>query len=117
MLKRALITLLAGFGTTGTVVPADLTSHMPYVRVARFGGGDDRFTDTARVDVDCFAATRVVAFSTAEEVRQRLLDYPHVVTDVGTLDYVSTLTSPHEVAWQDPDVRRFTASYEITARR
>lgn len=116
-IEQALITLLAGFGTTGTVVPADLTSHMPYVKVARFGGGDDRFTDTARVDVDCFAATRAVAFSTAEGIRQRLLGYPHSVIDVGTIDHVETLTGPVEVPWADPNVRRFTSSYAIATRR
>lgn len=112
--------LIADLGTTGTTTPADLAGSLPFLRVVRFGGGDDRFTDSARIDIDAFEETRPVARLLAETVRQRLLSYPHVVSSDGltiVIDRVDTLTGPQEVPWGNPGLRRFTASYTLSARR
>lgn len=116
--EAALLAVLVDLAGNGTITPTNLADVLPFVRVMRFGGSDDLLTDTARVDVDCFAATRPAAQSLAEAVRQRMLSYPHVVDGVGTIDYATTDLAPNEVPWSDSQsVRRFTASYTVTTRR
>lgn len=114
--EDAFCDLLADLGTTGTVTPKDLQAHLPFIRCRRFGGSDDRFTDTARVDVDVLAATRAEAVQVAEAVRQRLISHPARVGTV-VLDRITTTTAPREVPWEDPNVRRLTATYTVLARR
>lgn len=116
-IEAAVIALIADIIPAATIAPPDLGSMGPFARVSRFGGSDNLITDTARVDVDCFAATRAEAYAAAEQVRQRLLCAPHVIDTVGTIDRAATLTSPNEVPWADPNLRRFTASYSLTSRR
>lgn len=111
--------LVGGCDNIGTDTPATtLQATLPYLRVQRIGGDDDGFTDSALVSIDAFAAIRSDAQALAEAVRQRLLSRPIPVTGGVTLDYASTATAPNEVPWSDDQsVRRFTASYRITARR
>jgi len=104
-------------GGAGTVTPNDLQDVMPYLRVKRFGGLDDLWTDAALVSVDAFAGDRTTAHTLAEAVRQRLLTFPHTL-DGATIDRVTTTAGPSEVAWSDDQsVRRFTATYRVTVRR
>ncbi len=114
--ETALVELFSDLATTGTVTPPSLLTSLPFVRVTRIGGLDTRLFDTARVDVDSFGATRAVSYDLAEACRQRLLSYPQV-TAAGVIDLVVTNAGPHEVPWGDTNVRRFTASYSISARR
>lgn len=100
----------------GTSTPPDLADHLPFIRVTRFGGSDDRIRDLARIDVDTFGPTRAVAQPLAEQVRQRLLSWPLVVTG-GVIDRAETLTAPAEVPWDNQQIRRWTASYTVTCRR
>lgn len=115
-IEKCVIQTVTDLSTGGTVTPPNLNTSLPFVRVNRIGGPDDRFIDTARVDVECFAATRDAAYTLAEQVRQRLLNVPHVVA-AGRIDSVITDSGPKEIPWGDPSVRRFTASYSVTARR
>ena len=125
--EDALTVLLAPLasdpGNTGTETPDDLQGRLDandytgtFIRVGRFGGPDDGITDAARVDVDVFAARRSVAVAAAETVRQFLVAGPHVVGDV-LLDEITTDSGPSPAPWDDPNVRRRTASYTVAARR
>lgn len=115
--EQALVTLLSGLAPAGVVTPPNLQAAMPFIRVARFGGTDDGFDDTASVSIDTFASTRAVSLVLAEDVRQLLLTPVNVVGDV-VIDRVATITGPYEVPWAtDQSVRRFTASYSIVVRR
>lgn len=113
-IESAVMELLADLATNGTVAPSDLTA--PFNRITRYGGADNFITDTARVDVDSFAPTRQVAYALAESVRQRMLGFPWVLTNA-VIDRVSTDAGPHEVAWGDPNVRRFTTAFQVLTRR
>lgn len=115
-LDQELCDLLADLGTTGTVTPSDLQQHLPFHRVKRFGGDDDLTTDTARITIDTFAGTYAAARTAAEAVRQRLISHPHR-SDAGVIDRVTTTTAPVEVPWADPNIRRLTATYTVSARR
>ena len=114
--RAAIGDLVGGDAHTGTVTPSNLQGVLPFIRVQRFGGADDLLTDTARVAVDYFAATYADAQAGAEAVRQRLITRP-LVTAPGVIDRVTTTLAPHEIPWDDPKVRRFTATYTVSARR
>lgn len=114
-IELAVVDLLALLANAGTVTPADLQARLPFHKVHRFGGSDDRITDTARVDVDTFAADHSGRVA-AEAVRQVLLAGPHRVGAV-VLDRVLTASAPVEVPYGGTGVRRWTASYQISARR
>lgn len=100
---------------TGTDLQ-DVVSAGPLVKVARLGGGDDRVTAIPRVDVGVYATTEAAGAPLAEAVRQRMLSYPHATT-AGVLDRVVTEVAPHEVPYDDPGVRLFTATYRVSTRR
>lgn len=116
-IEAALVTLLEDLATTDTATPANLQTAMPFIRVTRFGGADDRFTDSAAVNIDTFAATRADSLALAQTILQRLISGPQVVGTT-TLDYTTTATAPNEVPWSDDQtIRRFSASYRLSARR
>lgn len=117
--EQAVISLLTGLGTADTETPSNLVANLPFIRVNRIGGTNDRITDAARVDVNIYAVKRTDAATLAETVRQRMLSYPHVITIpvACVLDDVITDVAPNEVPWGDPAIRRFTSSYRVTARR
>lgn len=115
--ELALLDLLTPLAANnGTETPPDFTGLLPFLRVNRFGGTDDRVTDTASVSVDVFAATRRDAQPLAEQVRQLLLAGPHIV-DGYVLDHVSTVSAPAEAPWENTSVRRWSATYRVSARR
>lgn len=115
--ELALVSLLADLARTGTQTPANVEDVLPFLRVACYGGSDDRITDMSRVDVDAFAATKAAASMLAEVVRQRLTGRPHLAGGA-VLDRVRTGTKPHYVSYVDnPPPWRYTAAYSITARR
>lgn len=118
--ELALHTLLGDLGRIVTETPANLLETVTdeaLHRVTCIGGTDDTVTDVSRVDVDSFALTKPLARAAAEAVRQRLLAGPHVVGAV-VLDRTRTDVKPHEVPWVgSPPPYRYTASYQITARR
>lgn len=116
-LEAVVVELLSDLAATGTTTPPDLQTAMPFVRVQRYGGQDDRVTDAALVAVDAFAAVRSDAYALAESVRQRLISGPHQVGSA-VVDAATTATGPNEVPWSsDQTVRRFAAAYRVTARR
>lgn len=114
--EQALLDVVSDLGTCATVTPPDLENHLPFIRIARFGGGNDQVSDSARVSIDAFGANRPDAYTLAEAIRQRLISNPHG-TASGLLDLVETDTGPNEIPWGDVKVRRFNASYTVTTRR
>jgi hypothetical protein len=97
--------------------PQGTYSWLPFIRIDCFGGGDDRVTDTSRVTVDAFAATKEASQQLAEQARQLLIAFPHQ-TEHGVLDHTVTNTKPNQVPYGDETkIVRYTAAYTVTARR
>ncbi len=105
---------LAGDEHTGIQTPADLAGVLPFVRIMRTGGWSDRLNDFSTVDIDVFAGSYGEAEELAERVRQRLVGPP---PPVGALDRVVCEVAPRELPWGLNEIRRFGATYSITARR
>lgn len=113
----AVLDLLAPtFPNNGTVTPADFTGLLPFVRVNRYGGTDDRFADAASVSVDVFSDHRTGARDGAEQIRQLFLAGPHAVAGA-VLDRVTTASAPVEAPWDNAAIRRWTATYRVVVRR
>lgn len=119
--ERAVGDLLASLARTGNRTPADpdgTGAWMPFIRVMRVGGADDRITDRARLTVDCFAATGSAADTLAEQARQMLLASPGSSTDHGTVDYVTTESGPHLVpSTLEGSAAMSSAIYRVSFRR
>jgi hypothetical protein len=119
--EQALVAVLgdlaAEVGTTSPPDPGAKLDWLPLIRVNVRGGVDNLITDRSRVDVECFAATRIEAKELGEAVRQRLLGKPH--TGSGwVLDRVTTDAKPAIVAYvAKPPPWRSVAAYTVSARR
>lgn len=116
--ELALCDYLADLGTCDVETPEDLQDHLPFIRVTRTGGADDRMvTDTATVSVDVFASGRSQAVAVAKAIRQRLLNGLPAATAHGVLDYAATAVAPIQSPPTDSDnLRLAVASYRISAR-
>lgn len=102
--------------TVVTVLPADLQETLPLIRVRRLGGGDDRWTDQPRVDVEVYAPSRQVGKPLALALQARLLSFP-IPTAHGVIDRASTEVGPQEIPYTDQDVRLFVSTYRLSLRR
>lgn len=121
-LARALLDLLADLGTVGTETRPGLQTALPYIRATRTGGADDRFTDSADVEVSVFTTDATAAMTLALQIQARLLGGPFAGpsfdTAHGRIDQVRTITAPVPVPPTDSDnLRQVTASYQVSARR
>jgi hypothetical protein len=100
-------------------LPDKLESRLPlvWVRVVP-GGGDDRVTDSATLDIQCFAADRAAMWQLAERTRAALLDAEgQYVPETSTvIDTVDTEQRPGEVPYGNPALRRAVATYVLTSR-
>lgn len=113
LLAQALIE----FGETGSEYPDDLEQRLPFHRIRRSGGGDDRRTDSALVDIETAAGTRAEAWQKARAVQQRLISGPIHVPGVGVLDRTRTEIGPRNVLHENPAVRCVLVTYRASARR
>lgn len=115
-LVRAHLLTVPGVTRVGTVTPNDLASTLPFVRVGRVGGNDDRRSDFARIDVDVYAASEVAAYQLAEALRQALIS-GYVRTPLGMIDRATTETAPTQVPYDNPAVWHVMATYRVATRR
>ncbi len=101
---------------TATVVDTTVTDDLPALQVVRTGGGDDRFTDVARIDVTSYATTDAEVRALAAAVHGRMLAFPHR-TAAGVIDRVETDTGPHTAWSRNRAVRARRATYRVSVRR
>lgn len=120
-LESLLITALsavAGISRVVTRLPAGdlLTAALPVIRVHRYGGADDRVTDTGHIDLDTFAATYDDASTLARRAHTAMLGFAHTAISGIGVDTVETISAPTWVDYQNPNLSRFVATYEVTTR-
>ena len=98
-----------------TDLPADLIGALPINQVQRVGGDDDRFRlDRALVSLDSYAATREAASLLARQTRHQLVTVlPGVKTTAAVFGRVSTVSAPAWRPYENPNLRRMGATYEI----
>lgn len=99
-----------------TETPSNLAAVLPAHRVTRVGGGDrDYVVDSALLTVDTFGATREAARQRAEQVRSSfIVDLPGLTVGQGCVRATDTIHAPIWVPWDNTDIRRFVATYQLT---
>lgn len=114
-----LTTWLEAAGTSGTVsteTPAGFETQLPWIQVVRIGGGYDGFRlDRPELDVDAYAADGVAAAALALKI-QRALHHDLARTSTGgaVVTRVDTITGPRWVPHDNPALRRYVATYQLT---
>jgi hypothetical protein len=114
--ERILGDLLGDLGTIGSETGIDLQERLPFIRVRRVGGTDDRVTDATRVDIDVYATDATAAKALTETIRQRLISGPSQTT-YGILDRAWTESGPQTAPTDDQNIRRVITTYRISTRR
>jgi hypothetical protein len=97
-----------------TETPEDLQTAMPFIRVERLGGGRDRISDLAGVELQFFAATYAEVQPLAERICQWLCGPPPPIPQ---LDRVQCTGAPVEIPYGDERIRRMVATFQLTTRR
>lgn len=87
-----------------------------FVQIQAVTGSDDGLTDSALIDIDCFAPDRVEARDLAELVRSWIIDLGGKLAAGVLIDSVFTSVRPHWVDYRNPSIQRFAASYRVTTR-
>lgn len=100
---------------TCTETPANLATACPVVQVVKSTGTDLLgILDRPVVDIDCFQPARTDAETLSAQAHDLLLHYlPGSVTGGAVFGLVNTVKSPGWMTYQDLDVRRYNATYEI----
>jgi hypothetical protein len=100
---------------TLTDLPANLGEVLPIVQIQRAGGDDDGIRlDRAFIDIDVYAATRQAASTLMSQARSLLLgELRGSTTTVAVFTSARTITAPAWRPYENPDLRRFGASFEI----
>ena len=114
--ERVLGDLLGDLGTVGSETNIDLQSQLPYIRIRRVGGTDNRITDATRVDIDVYAADATTAKAITGVAQQRLISGPSATTH-GVIDRAWTESGPQTAPTDDQNIRRVITTYRISLRR
>lgn len=112
----AQLSTLDGVNGVETKVPADVSAYLPFIRVQRIGGIDDWDNDTATVDIDTFASDELAAYNLADTVWRALYALYGQVVSGRRIDSVNTVAAPMWVDWQDANIQRYVATYDIYTR-
>lgn len=107
-----------------TEVPASpsFESSLPIVRVVRTGGPRRYAIDTATVVIDCFAKPNAgdgTGRPAAKQLAQRVADalylsLPGQKVAGGVVGHVAEVSGPSWAPWDNTDVRRVVATYQIS---
>ncbi|KPC89884.1 hypothetical protein ADL27_38365 [Streptomyces sp. NRRL F-6602] len=101
--------------TAGSETPPDLEKRLPFVRVERIGGSDERFTHRPRVAVDVFTTTADEGRHLSGAIRNALLLLYGPVGG-GVVQSIRCDSGPSAQPWAGDTVRRRGATYTVTLR-
>lgn len=118
-IELVLVTYLQAqnLGRVVTELPADLKNAAPVIQVARVTGGDDSFRlDGPVVDIDTFATTRAASWALSQQILTLLkTDLRGKVVANAVVTKAATIAGPRWLAFDDTNVRRYSASYQLFA--
>lgn len=99
----------------GAETPPDLETRLPFIRIERGGGVDERFSMHPRVFVDVFAATADEARALASDLRDALLALRGPVNGAVIRD-VRCDSGPSRQPWANEAIHRRGATYTVSFR-
>jgi hypothetical protein len=120
-IEEFLVVYLQPVAAGNVSVEMPTTPTLPFVLIERVAGGDDRITDRPIVDVNIFHSTRALSSATATQMHQMMhvLNAKTAVTvTAGTvrIDRVITLHGPSYLRYEDENLKRYVARYEVESR-
>lgn len=110
--------LVAGLASqVDSDTPADLEDQLPFVTVARGGGGDDNMAiDAATMLFHCFAATEQAANQLGQQIRVFLRDLRGTVADGGVLTQSRKIGGPIRVPSENPAVKHAVLTMQLQVK-
>lgn len=100
-------------GRVGTKFAEDLSTNPRWIRIAIIGGSQSQIECFPVLDVHTFASTYREAELLAWAINGLLLSYPLVMGRLVLTD-ATVGQIPNDVPWDDPKVRRFVATYQLS---
>jgi hypothetical protein len=101
--------------TAGAETPPDLEERLPFIRVERIGGPDDRFAAHPRIAVDVFAASSDEARTHSDQVREALV-FVNGPVGGAVVRGVRCDAGPSRQPWANPAIYRRGATYTVSLR-
>jgi hypothetical protein len=108
-------------GSVGVEMPT--VPVLPFVLVSRVAGGDDRITDRGMVQIEVFDSSRDGANSLARQMHSMIQQWTAKVgvtlASAGRpvyIDRIETVQGPHWQPYQDENLKRYLARYEVVSR-
>ncbi|MDG3012376.1 hypothetical protein G4X40_19740 [Rhodococcus sp. D2-41] len=121
--EQLLVAYLQPIAPNQVSVEMPNTPPLPFILVSRVAGGDDRETDLGIADVHVFHNSRDQARQTARQmhnlIQQLTAKTPVTILDGGPtvhIDRIITIHGPAWVDWQDENLKRYVARYEVASR-
>jgi hypothetical protein len=98
-----------------TETPANLSTTLPVISVDRIGGADPTVSiDEATVDVEVFHTNRILARTLALAAQAAIrYQLPGQTLGGGVVTRTKTISAPHWVPYDDTNLRRFVATYQV----
>lgn len=93
-----------------------LAERLPFVWARRVGGASTRLADYPVVEVDTFGHARQQTYDLAQSIHVALSAAPVLAGGV-VIDTIETRVAPVRRPWDNPNVRRWAATYELSVRR
>lgn len=120
-IEEFLVVYLQPISPGNVAVEMGIQPVLPFVLIGRAAGGDDKVTDRPIVDVNVFHSTRALSSSSATQMHlmMRALTAKTAVTiSTGTkcIDRVITIHGPSYLKYEDENLKRYVARYEIETR-
>ncbi len=96
-----------------TETPPDLDTRLPWIQVTGIGGTHDGYRrDQPTVDITPYSATTTAASDLAAQIHRLLHEQlADTVYDGVSVNRVRTSVRPHRVPYDNPNMRRYEASY------
>ncbi len=120
-LEEFLVTYLQPVSPGNVSVEMGTAPATPFVLIERVGGGDDKITDRGIVDVNVFHTTRALSSTTAAQMHQMMHALNakvavNITAGTKCIDRVITLHGPSYLKYEDENLKRYVARYEIESR-
>ena len=109
--------LIEPHAPASTMLADDWEDHLPQVQVNRTGGAADDVTDTARLQVAVYAATRAAAWNLSSAIRETVLDAVNEAPGGVLIDDATEAIAGQQIPDIDPDDRRVISTYNLSFRR
>lgn len=96
---------------------------LPFILVTRVAGADDRITDRGMVQIEVYHSSRDGANSVARQMHYRIQQWTArtgvTLPSTGLpvyIDRIETVQGPHWEPYEDENLKRYLARYEVISR-